>query len=132
MVLFTKLQKKILKYSVIIFEHFMADNHISTKVFLKTYRNTQYFKDVTNLTNDKEIKDATHKLNLNKVYLNRRETFSMLKSIIIEFGWLKLLQPSGIFEGGLFFPKKGDLSLQKNYKGIMILEIASKIIAIIL
>ena len=67
-----------------------------------------------------------------KVYLNRRETFSMLKSIIIKFGWLKLLQPSGIFEDWLFFPKKGDLSLQKNYKGIMILEIAYKIIAIIL
>ena len=64
----------------------MADNHVSTKVFLKTYRNAQYLKDVTILPNDKEIKDATHKLNLNKVYLNRRETFSMLKSIIIEFG----------------------------------------------
>ena len=73
----------------------MADNHISTKVFLKTYRNTQYLKDVTILPNDKEIKDATHKLKnkapveswrrSEKVYLNRRETFSILKSIIIKF-----------------------------------------------
>ena len=95
MVLFAKLQKKILKYSVIIFEHFMADNHISTKVFLKTYQNTQYLEDVTILPNDKEIKDATHKVKNKapaeswrrpeKVYLNRGEAFSMLKGIIIKF-----------------------------------------------
>ena len=47
MVLHAKLQKKILKYSMITFEQSMLENHNLTKLFLMTYRNAQHLKDVT-------------------------------------------------------------------------------------
>ena len=104
MVLFAKLQKKILKYSVIIFEQFMADKHISTKVFLMTFHITQYLKDVSiyQMTSKLEMPliniKTKYLLNLaswrrsGKVYLDCRDT-SMLKSIIIKF-WVTEIVPN--------------------------------------
>ena len=133
MVLFAKLQKKILKYSVIIFEQFMADKHISTKVFLMTFHITQYLKDVSiyQMTSKLEMPliniKTKYLLNLaswrrsGKVYLDCRETVCW-KVSSLNFGWLKLFLTSGILEDWWFFFEKGDLSLPKNYKVIMLLE----------
>ena len=59
-------------------------------------------------------------------------TFSILREVIIEF-WNSEVTPSE-WERGLLMilAKKGDLSLPGNYRGIMLLEAAYKIIAIIL
>ena len=59
-------------------------------------------------------------------------TFSILREVIIEF-WNSEVTPSE-WECGLLviLAKKGDLSLPGNYRGIMLLEAAYKIIAIIL
>ena len=60
-----------------------------------------------------------------------REPFSMLKSIIIKC-WLTEIVPDEWNIGRLIFLfKKEDLSLPKDYRGTMLFEIASKIIAII-
>ena len=58
--------------------------------------------------------------------------FSVLKDVILQF-WLSEKVPSEWDTGKLnILPKKGDLSLPKNYRGIMLLETAYKIVAIIL
>ena len=54
----------------------------------------------------------------------------MLNSIIIKF-WVTKIVPNQWNIGRVFvLPKKGDLSLPKNYKGIMLLQIAYQIITI--
>ena len=60
------------------------------------------------------------------------ETFDVLKFIILDF-WETELTPSE-WETGLLtiLAKKGDLSLPGNYRGIMLLETAYKIVAVIL
>ena len=60
------------------------------------------------------------------------DTFEILKLIILDF-WETELTPSE-WETGLLtiLAKKGDLSLPGNYRGIMLLETAYKIVAIIL
>ena len=93
---------------------------------------------------DDEIKSATRKLRDKgpgdsglcpqswKCLLKSEETFNFLKKIILEF-WQTEIVPSE-WETGLLkiLPKKGDLSQPGNHRGIMLLEVAYKIIAILL
>ena len=67
-----------------------------------------------------------------KCLLECDETFNMFKRIIVAF-WIREATPDEWNIGRLtILPKKGDLSLSKNYRGIMLLEAAYKVIAIIL
>ena len=93
---------------------------------------------------DNEIRTATQKLHDKgpgdsglcpqawKCLLKVEKTFDLLKEIILTF-WRSEIPPSE-WETGLLkiLAKKGDLSQPGNYRGIMLLEIAYKIIAIIL
>ena len=64
--------------------------------------------------------------------LYHQEIFLLLKTAILQF-WDSETVPEEWNIGHLIIlPKKGDLSLPKNYQGIMLLEILYKIIAIIL
>ena len=67
-----------------------------------------------------------------KALTSNDETFSMLESIVLDF-WASELPPTE-WETGLLriIAKKGDLSLPGNYRGIMLLEAAYKIVCIIL
>ena len=93
---------------------------------------------------DEEIRIATSKLKNNapgdsgicpqvwKSLLDNDETFEMLKSIVVQL-WTTEVVPDEWNVGRLtILPKKGDLSWPKNYRGIMLLEVAYKIIAILL
>ena len=94
--------------------------------------------------NDDEIRWATKKLKNKapgesgicsqawKALIEDANTFEILKEIVLEF-WENEFTPSE-WEKGLLkvLPKSGDLSLPGNYRGIMLLETAYKIIAIIL
>ena len=67
-----------------------------------------------------------------KCLLYHQETFLLLKTVILQF-WNSETVPGEWNIGHLLIlPKMGDFSLPKNYRGIMLLEIAYKIIAIIL
>ena len=67
-----------------------------------------------------------------KSLLRHEQCLSYLKSIISDI-WIKEIYPSQFDIGKLIvLPKKGDLSLPGNYRGIMLLEVAYKIIAIII
>ena len=57
------------------------------------------------------------------------ETFALVRQIVLSF-WRSEEMPKE-WEVGLLaiLPKKGDLSLPKNYRGIMMLEVAYKIVA---
>ena len=67
-----------------------------------------------------------------KSLLRDEQCFSYLKSIISDI-WINEIYPSQFDIGKLIvLPKKGDLSLPGNYRGIMLLEVAYKIIAIII
>ena len=67
-----------------------------------------------------------------KALTENNVTFSLLKDIIVEF-WESELTPSE-WERGLLtiLAKKGDLSLPENYRGIMLLEAAYKIVSVVL
>ena len=62
--------------------------------------------------------------------LHSDETFSLLRQVILDF-W-ETERPHVEWDTGLLkvLPKKGDLSKPGNYRGIMLLEVAYKIIAI--
>ena len=61
-----------------------------------------------------------------------RETFCMLKGIIIKFGVTEIVPNEWNIGRMIVLSEKGDLLLPKNYWGIVLLKIAYKIIAIIL
>ena len=67
-----------------------------------------------------------------KILSDEENTFNILKSIVLDF-WHTELTPTE-WEKGLLtiLAKKGDLSLPGNYRGIMLLETAHKIVAIII
>ena len=67
-----------------------------------------------------------------KCLLSSEETLSILKHIILKF-W-DTAEPSEEWETGLLkiLPKKGDLGLPGNHRGIMLLEVSYKIVANIL
>lgn len=67
-----------------------------------------------------------------KVLTSSDETFNLLETIVMEF-WTTEIVPTE-WENGLLriLAKKGDLSLPGNYRGIMLLEAAYKIVCIIL
>ena len=93
---------------------------------------------------DKEILSAVSKLKEKapgesgipakvwKILSDEENTFNILKSIVLDF-WHTELTPTE-WEKGLLtiLAKKGDLSLPGNYRGIMLLETAYKIVAIII
>ena len=102
------------------------------------------FKNCDGIPSDDEIRTAVSKLKNKapgesglmsqslKCLVDSPELFDVLKSIIIDF-WVSESVPEEWNIGRLnILPKKGDLSLPKNYRGIMLLENAYKIIAIIL
>ena len=63
-----------------------------------------------------------------KCLLYHQETFLLLKTVILQF-WDSETVPEESSIGHLIsLPKRGDLSLPKDYRGIMLLEIAYKII----
>ena len=92
------------------------------------------------LPTDEEIRNAILKLKNNAPgessvisqplkALNHPDTFVILKRIVLNF-WSTEIVPDEWNIGRLIvLPKKGDLSLPKNYRGIMLLEITYKIIA---
>ena len=67
-----------------------------------------------------------------KSLLDCGETFIMIKSFIIKFWVTEIVPDEWNIRKLIVLPKKGDLSLPKNYRGIMLLKIAYKIIPIIL
>ena len=96
------------------------------------------------LPSNEEIRNSTLKLKNNapgdsgicpqawKSLLECEETFGFLKSIVVQL-WMTEVVPEEWNVGRLnILPKKGDLSWAKNYRGIMLLEVAYKIIAILL
>ena len=101
-------------------------------------------EDCAHVPTDNEIKTAVRKLRDTgpgdsglcaqawKCLLNSEETFAILKYVIEQF-WETGVVPNE-WEVGLLkiLPKKGDLSQPGNHRGIMLLEVAYKIIAIIL
>ena len=67
-----------------------------------------------------------------KALLDDEVTFDILKQIILDF-WRSEKPPKQWLKGLLkILPKKGDLSLPGNYRGIMLLEAAYKIVTILL
>lgn len=93
---------------------------------------------------DEEIMKAVRKLKnkapgdsglcpqLWKALVNDPRTYDLLKTIIVDF-WLNELPPEQWQKGLLkILPKKGDLSKPGNYRGIMLLEAAYKVVAILL
>ena len=67
-----------------------------------------------------------------KALLNHPDTFLVLKRIMLNF-WNTEIVPDEWNIGRLIvLPKKGDLSLPKNYRGIMLLEVTYKTVANIL
>ena len=67
-----------------------------------------------------------------KALAEEEATFKLLKMIIMRF-WMSEKPPKEWLLGLLkILPKKGDLSLPDNYRGIMLLEAAYKIVAILL
>ena len=93
---------------------------------------------------DEEIRNAILKLKNNapgesgvmaqplKALLNHPDTFIFLRRFVLNF-WDTEKVPNEWNIGRLIvLPKKGDLSLPKNYRGIMLLEITYKIVANIL
>lgn len=102
------------------------------------------FENCDEIPSDEEIRTAISKLKNKapgesgvmtqswKIIIDSQEIFQILKSIITDF-WVTETVPKEWNIGRLnVLPKKGDLSLPKNYRGIMLLENAYKIIAIIL
>ena len=67
-----------------------------------------------------------------KALADNRLTFGIVKSIVVDF-WLNE-RPPDQWELGMLkiLAKKGDLSKAGNYRGIMLLEVAYKIVAILL
>ena len=67
-----------------------------------------------------------------KALADDRTTFDLIRNFVIEF-WESEVLPCS-WEVGLLsiLPKKGDLSLPGNYRGIMMLEVGYKIIGHIL
>ena len=64
--------------------------------------------------------------------LTDSRTFHLLKSLVLDF-WISEVPPQQWMKGLLkILPKKGDLSLPGNYRGIMLLEAAYKIVSIFL
>ena len=100
--------------------------------------------DCNQLPSDEDIRRAVQKLKnkapgdsgltpqLWKAIAKEADTFVILKRIVLEF-WENELPPEQ-WETGLLkiLAKKGDLSKPGNYRGIMLLEAAYKIIAILL
>ena len=93
---------------------------------------------------DKEIKEACEKLKDNapgdsgllpqfwKALASDSSTFDFIRDIVHDF-WNNEHPPEAWLRGLLkILPKKGDLSLADNYRGIMLLEAAYKIVAILL
>ena len=67
-----------------------------------------------------------------KCLLNSSETFSLIKQFVLTF-WINEKPPPEWEVGVLkILPKKGDLSDPGNHRGIMLLEVAYKIVAIII
>ena len=100
--------------------------------------------EIPDLPDDKEIADACRSLKnkapgdsglkpeLWKALLTDSRTFHLLKSLVLDF-WSSEVPPKQWMMGLLrILPKKGDLSLPGNYRGIMLLETAYKIVSILL
>ena len=100
--------------------------------------------EIPDLPDDTEIADACRSLKnkapgdsglkpeLWKALLTDSRTFHLLKSLVLDF-WTSEVPPKQWMKGLLrILPKKGDLSLPGNYRGIMLLETAYKIVSILL
>ena len=97
--------------------------------------------DLDQAPNDDEIRRAVRRLNdtapgesglpapLFKALITVGEGFDIIRKTVLEF-WESGAMPTG-WESGLLaiLPKKGDLSNAGNYRGIMMLEVAYKIVA---
>ena len=100
--------------------------------------------DLDEIPSDKEIKEACEKPKDNapgdsgllpqfwKALTSDSSTFDFIRDIVHDF-WKNELPPEAWLRGLLkILPKKGDLSLADNYRGIVLLEAAYEIVAILL
>ena len=62
-----------------------------------------------------------------KCLLYHQQTFLLLKTVILQFGDSVTVPEEWDIGHLIILPKTGDLSLPKNYQGIILLEIAYKI-----
>ena len=67
-----------------------------------------------------------------KSLLESEETFGMLKGVVVQLWTTEVVSEEWNIGRLTVLPKKGDLSWPKNYRGIMLQEVAYKIIAILL
>ena len=91
----------------------------------------------------REVKDTMHKManrkaaGENKILLEAYkylsdENFNYFYGIIIDF-WMLSHDPDEFHTAKLcILPKKGDLKLPKNYRGICLLDVASKVVSLII
>ena len=101
-------------------------------------------EDTAAMPLEKEIVAAVKRLNLSSpgrsgvtaVAMKALLADSVLTRYIVQYVqhfWQQEMVPSSWEEGELkILPKKGDLSLPKNYRGIMLLEVSYKVVAVIL
>ena len=93
---------------------------------------------------DKEIRTAILKLKdkapgesgivprVFKCIIDCQETYSIFKTILLDIWHTEQIPEEWNLGRLIVLPKKGDLSQPKNYRGIMLLEIAYKVLAIII
>ena len=93
---------------------------------------------------DDEIRTATFKLRdrapgesgilpcVFKCIIDCQETFMIFKTVLLDIWNTENIPEEWNLGRLIILPKKGDLSLPKNYRGIMLLEIAYKVVAIII
>ena len=89
----------------------------------------EIFKPVISLIKNNALGESGLTSQMFKAIVSNNQTFQLLRSIILDL-WKNELPPDQ-WETGLLkiIPKKGDLSQPGNYRGIMLLEVAYKIIA---
>ena len=129
--------------TVIIFARYMKEIRVMTKVFLMSYHSIRCTRDMITcqlmmkLELQPKSSRTKHQVNrvlcqnCGKVFLIVTKHSTCLKSIVLQF-WTNEIVPDEWNIGRLFIlPKKGDLALPKTYRGLMLLEIAYKIVAII-
>ena len=126
------------------FENLFDRNPEFSSNFSSLPQVNQVFEEDEDVPGDDEIRDACRSLKdkapgesgllpqLWKALSAEEDTFQILKSLILDF-WRSEKSPQQWLTGLLkILPKKGDLSLPGNHRGIMLLEAAYKIVTILL
>ena len=126
------------------FKQLYGRNPMFDATILNQLNQNPTFPGYDNCPTDTEIRCATRKLKNKapgdsglapqvwKALLENDDTFALLKAVVLDF-WDNEIPPTE-WETGLLkiLAKNGDLSLPGNYRGIMLLEAAYKVIAILI